>query len=270
MVAPRRPRHHHPLPSPNPFLPATYRLLLFKRGLRSFSPKPPRRPDLSCRPGGEKTFFFSEELWANHCALAPRLHTHDKMSILSSARGAVRTTWAARVAVRGLIIPDSHQVAEKKAADRVDFWGEPQAVDSRWGRELGREFMGTHGGGSCCCCCCCCGLSSCDSFVKCAHRAYGSARGGGSERRGGSVLPPLAQKENPHHPPSFFFANSIPQKALLEVCAALCLTRCVCCPRAPLYPQVRDAGQGDEEGARGGLPVGPLYKLIPAVPIAFE
>ena len=63
------------------------------------------------------------------------------MSIISVARTASRVAcWATRAAVRPMaIIPESHQVAEKKAAARVDFWGEPQDIDSRCGwRVMGR------------------------------------------------------------------------------------------------------------------------------------
>ena len=54
------------------------------------------------------------------------------MSIISAARTASRVaTWAPAWSRAMAIIPESHQVAEKKAANRVDFWGEPQAIDSR-------------------------------------------------------------------------------------------------------------------------------------------
>lgn len=50
--------------------------------------------------------------------------------VAESRRHLVR--WATRAAVRPMaIIPESHQVKEKKDAQRVDFFGDQQAIDSR-------------------------------------------------------------------------------------------------------------------------------------------
>ena len=53
------------------------------------------------------------------------------MSIVTESRRHL-ARWATRAAVRPMaIIPDSHQVKEKKDAERVDFFGDQQAIDSR-------------------------------------------------------------------------------------------------------------------------------------------
>ena len=53
------------------------------------------------------------------------------MSLVTESRRQL-ARWATRAAVRPMaIIPDSHQVKEKKDAERVDFFGDQQAIDSR-------------------------------------------------------------------------------------------------------------------------------------------
>ena len=53
------------------------------------------------------------------------------MSLVAQSRRHL-ARWATRAAVRPMaIIPDSHQVKEKKDAERVDFFGDQQAIDSR-------------------------------------------------------------------------------------------------------------------------------------------
>ena len=44
---------------------------------------------------------------------------------------AVATQWATRTSTRAMIIPGSHQESLKKKAQRDDFWGEEQDIDSR-------------------------------------------------------------------------------------------------------------------------------------------
>lgn len=53
------------------------------------------------------------------------------MSLVAHTRRHL-ARWATRAAARPMaIIPESHQVKERKDADRVDFWGESQDIDSR-------------------------------------------------------------------------------------------------------------------------------------------
>jgi hypothetical protein len=53
------------------------------------------------------------------------------MSLVAQSRRHL-ARWATRAAVRPMaIIPESHQVKEKKDAQRVDFFGDQQAIDSR-------------------------------------------------------------------------------------------------------------------------------------------
>ena len=61
---------------------------------------------------------------ASHAAPLP-------MSLVAESRRHL-ARWATRAAVRPMaIIPESHQVKEKKDAQRVDFFGDQQAIDSR-------------------------------------------------------------------------------------------------------------------------------------------
>ena len=54
------------------------------------------------------------------------------MSIVAQTRRHVMA-WATRASVRPMaIIPGSHQEPLKKAANRMDFWGEDQGIDSRY------------------------------------------------------------------------------------------------------------------------------------------
>jgi len=63
--------------------------------------------------------------------------------VAQSRRHLVR--WATRAAVRPMaIIPESHQVKEKKDAQRVDFFGDQQAIDSRCVRTTTRAYVAIH------------------------------------------------------------------------------------------------------------------------------
>jgi hypothetical protein len=60
------------------------------------------------------------------------------MSLVAQSRRHL-ARWATRAAVRPMaIIPESHQVKEKKDAQRVDFFGDQQAIDSRCVRSTTR------------------------------------------------------------------------------------------------------------------------------------
>ena len=66
------------------------------------------------------------------------------MSLVAQSRRHL-ARWATRAAVRPMaIIPESHQVKEKKDAQRVDFFGDQQAIDSRCVRTTTRAYVAIH------------------------------------------------------------------------------------------------------------------------------